>query len=158
MTISPPPLQVPPEFQQSKLQQSFFTALINTIYQLWTATYSIRTTARVETTDNAVTPLIRVEVPIGRTVMLDAKIVARRTGGAAGAEGDSAFYSLTGAYKNIGGVLTGIGAPILSSGEDQTNWNVGFSNSSIFAVVTVAGETDNEITWEGTLSTYIVGS
>lgn len=160
MTISlaPPPLQVPADFLQDKVKQAFFNGLINTIYQLWTATYGIRTTAKLKTTDATPTGLIRVEVPSGRTVMIQAHIVARRTGGSSGTDGDSAFYVLTGAYKNIAGTLTGIGTPDVVQGEDQAGWDVAFSDSGGFAVVTVTGAANNNITWEGTISTYVAGS
>lgn len=160
MTISlaPPPLQVPPDFAVDKLKGAFFGGLINTLYQLWTTVYGIRTTAKVKTTDATVTGLIRTSVPSGKTVMIDAVIVARRTGGSAGADGDSAWYRLTGAYKNISGTLTGIGSPDLIAGEDQAGWAVAFSSSGEFAVVTVAGAANNDVTWEGTISTYIVGA
>lgn len=156
--INPPPLQVPPDFLQDKLKQAFFGSLIQTIYQLWTKTYQIESAYTVRTTDASVTALVRVPVKEGKTVMITANIVARRTGGTAGANGDSAWYVLAGAYKNIGGVLTGIGTPGLSGGEDQAGWNVGFSTSGTDALVTVLGAANNNITWEGTIKLYEVGT
>lgn len=158
VTIAPPPLQVPSDFVLDKVKNAFFSGLLNTIYQLWNATYSIRFNAKVKTTDASVTPIIRTPVPNGKTVMINASIVARRTGGLAGADGDSAFYDLTGGYKNIGGVLTGIGTPSLFGGEDQVAWGVGFTISAQEAVVTVQGAANNDITWECTISTYEVGA
>lgn len=158
LSLSPPPLQVPPEFLQSKSIAAFFSGLINTLYQLWTAVYSIRYKAKVTTTDNTVTAIIRTKVADGKTVMLVANIVARRTGGSSGTVGDSAWYTLSGAYKNVGGVMTGIGTPDLIGGEDQAGWNVGFTSSGTDAVVTVQGAANNDITWEVTLSTYEVGA
>jgi hypothetical protein len=156
--LNPPPLQVPGDLNQNKAQQNFWNTLLNTIYQLWNAVYGIRTQVTAQTTDNTVTAIIRVPVREGTTVMIDCKIVARRTGGSSGSDGDSAFYNLTGAYKNVGGTLTGIGTPVLQGGEDQSGWNVGFSNSGTEATVTVLGANNNEITWEGTISTYTVGA
>jgi hypothetical protein len=160
MTISlrPPPLQIPAEFATDKLKNAFFSSLVTTIYQLWTNVYSIKTTAKITTTDAATTGLVRVPVPDGKTVMIQAMIVARRTGGSAGAAGDSAFYVLTGAYKNVAGVLTGIATPNLYGGEDQGSWNVGFSTLGSDAVVTVEGAVNNDVTWEGAISSYIVGA
>lgn len=156
--LNPPPLQVPSSFLQDKQASAFFSGLLNTIYQMWNALYSIRFSAKVTTTDASVTALIRTPVKDGKTVMIVANIVARRTGGSAGANGDSAWYTLSGAYKNIGGVLTGIGTPNLIGGEDQAGWNVGFSTSGSEAVVTVLGAVNNNVTWEGTISTYEVGA
>lgn len=157
-SVNPPPLQVPPVYLQDKLSAAFFGGLIQTLYQVWTRVYQIRFSSTTKTTDATVTGALRVEVPNGKTVMIEANVVARRTGGASGANGDSAWYKLTGAYKNIGGVLTGIGTPSLVGGEDQAAWNVGFSSSSTFAVVTVTGAAGNNITWETTLSSYEVGA
>lgn len=158
ISISPPPLQVPGDFTQDKQKAAFFSGLINTIYQLWTATYAIRTQAKVTTTDATDTALLRVAVPNSKTVMIEARVVARRTGGSSGTAGDSAFYRLTGAYKNISGTLTGIGTPDLIAGEDQAGWNVSFSSSGGNAIVVVKGAANNNITWEGTISTYAVGA
>lgn len=158
ININPPPLQIPPEFAQNKVQRSFFGALINTLYQLWNAVYSLRFSASVKTTDNTVTALMRTQVREGTTTMIDAYIVARRTGGSAGSDGDSAFYHLTGAYKNVAGVMTIIGTAVLNGGEDQSSWNVGFDSSDDFMVVTVVGDTNYNITWEGSMSVYTVGS
>lgn len=156
--LAPPPLQVPPEFAGDRLKAAFFNGLLNTVYQMWTALYGIRTTAKLATTDATATSMIRVSVEAGKTVMIEARIAARRTGGAAGADGDSAFYILTGAYKNVAGVLTGIGTPDLIAGEDQAGWNVAFSSSGAFAIILVTGAANNNITWEGTVSTYTVGA
>lgn len=156
--LAPPPLQVPPEFILDKNKQGFFTALVNTIYQMWTALYGIRTTATVKTTNATNTGILRIKVATNKTLMVVAHIVARRTGGSAGSNGDSAWYTLSGAYKNISGTLTAIGTPDLIGGEDQGGWNVGFTTSGEEIVVLVTGAANNNITWEGTFSTYTVGA
>lgn len=156
--LAPPPLQIPPDFGADRLKNAFFSGLLNTIYQLWVAVYGIRATARITTTDATPTSMLRVSVETNKTVMIRADIVARRTGGAAGTVGDSAWYTLSGAYKNIAGALTGIGAPDLIGGEDQGAWNVAFSSSGEFAVIGVTGAANNNITWEGTVYTYTVGA
>lgn len=160
MTISlaPPPLDVPGDFAADKPKAAFFSGLLSTLYQLWNTVYSIRSNAKVLTTDATATGLVRISVPTNKTVMIDVFIAARRTGGSAGTIGDSAFYHLTGAYKNVAGTLTGIGTPTLIQGEDQVGWAVAFSSSGEFAVVTVTGAANNNITWEGTFSTYTVGA
>lgn len=152
LALAPPPLQIPPDFSSDELKAAFFSGLINTLYQVWTSVYSIRTTAKIKTTDATVTGLIRISVPTNKTVMIEARIVAQNT------TGSSAFYTLTGAYKNVAGTLTGIGTPDLIAGEDQAGWNVAFSSSGEFAVVTVEGAAANTITWEGTFSSFIVGA
>ncbi len=155
--VAPPPLQVPTEFGVDKIKAAFFNGLLNTIYQLWSATYSLRSTATVKTTDATTTGLVNIEVPTDKTVMIQADIVARRTGGG-GSAGDSAWYNLRGAYKNVGGTLTGIGTPSLTGGEDVVGWNVGFSTSGTSAVVVVLGAGATDITWEGSFNVFTVGA
>lgn len=157
-SVNPPPLNVPATYLQDKLSAAFFNSLVQTLYQLWTKVYQIRFGSTTKTTDASVTAAIRVLVNEGRTVMIVASIVARRTGGTAGASGDSAWYQLMGAYKNVGGVLTGVGSPSLVGGEDQAGWNVGFTSSANYAIITVLGAVNNDITWETTMSSYEVGA
>lgn len=158
LKLNPPPLQVPSDFAKDKEKGAFFGGMINTLYQLWTAFYESQQKVKVKTTDASLTGLLRFPLADGKTIMISARIVALRTGGSAGAVGDSAWYVLDGAYKNIAGVLTGIGSPNLYGGEDQAGWNVGFSTSGTEVVVVVTGAANNEITWEGTVSTYVVGA
>lgn len=156
--VNPPPLQVPAKFLEDKASSAFFNALLNTIYQLWTAVYGLNTSAKIKTTDATPTGLIRSPVREGSTVMLVCTIVARRTGGASGTVGDSAFYVITGAFKNVAGVMTGIGTPDKVVGEDQAGWDVGFSSTADSAVVVVTGAAGNDIVWQGQLSVYTAGS
>lgn len=158
LNLAPPPIQIPPEFAASKSISNFFSALLNTLYQLWVAVYALRTQSKITTTDATNTEIFSVLVDTNKTVMMDVSVVARRTGGSAGTNGDSAFYRLVGAYKNIGGVLTGIGTPSLVSGEDQAGWNLSFTSVSNTAIVQVTGAANNNITWEGSLSAYTVGA
>lgn len=158
LRLNPPPLQVPADLLSDKPKRAFFSTLLNTIYQIWNALYAIRTQVKVKTTDASVTAILRTRVIDGKTAMIQAHIVARRNGGTSGAAGDSAFYVLTGAYKNIGGTLTGVASPHLIGGEDQAAWNVGFTTSGGEAVVTVTGAANNDITWEAAVSVYEVGA
>ena len=156
--LAPPPLQVPGDFLTDKTKSSFFSGLINTIYQLWNATYALRSQVKIKTTDATVTGLVRIPIANDTTMMVTAHIVARRTGGTSGSNGDSAWYVLTGAYKNINGVLTGLGVAYLLAGEDQAGWAVAFSTCWENIVVVVTGASGNNITWEGMVSTYVVGA
>lgn len=158
ININPPPLQIPPEFASDKIKRSFFSGLINTLYQLWTAVYGLNISFKVITNDDSATAALRVPIDTGKTTMIVAHIAARRTGGTNGTEGDSAWYRLMGAYKNIDGVLTGIGDPTLFGGEDQAGWDFYFTAGGTEAVVTVKGADGNDITWEGSVTTYVVGA
>jgi len=159
VTVNPPPLQVPAEFLKDKSSQAFFSGLITTIYQLWTTTFGIRTAAKVLTTDATLTVILRVPITVGHTTMINATIVGRRTGGGgAGTVGDSGWYQLSGAYKNIAGVLTGIGSPSLFGGEDVAGWDVAFSSSASEVLIAVKGVVGSDITWQASVSTYDVGA
>lgn len=154
---APPPIQVPAQFGQDKTMAAFFSALINTIYQLWTTVYNLRFTPKVETTGATVAGLFQITIPTNKTILIDAAIAARRTSGSAGAVGDSAWYRLYGGYKNIAGVVTAIGTPTLFGGEDQAGWNVGFSVAGSTVTITVLGAVNNTVTWEGSISVVTVG-
>jgi len=158
ISISPPPIQIPPEFAQEKMKNKFFSGLINTVYQLWTSVYSMRIGFKVATQDATPTAAIRIPVATNKTTMVVAYVAVRRKGGTLGANGDSAWYRLMGAYKNINGVLTGVGTPSLFGGEDQPAWDFYFSAVDEEIVLTVVGAAGNEVTWEGSLSTYVVGA
>ena len=158
INLAPPPLQIPPDFAGDKFKAAFFSGLINTIYQLWTNVYSIRNTTKILTNDDAVTAGVRIPLNTGKTMMVQAHIVARRTGGTAGSDGDSAYYVLTGCYKNVGGTLTGVSSPNLIGGEDVSEWNVGFSTSGTDVIVTVKGGANTNVTWQATISSYEVGA
>lgn len=158
ISINPPPLQVPPDLAIDKLKGAFFGGLIQTLYQLWTTVYSLRSEVMVKTTDATSTALIQIPVNDGFTLLIEAKIVCRRTGGTSGTNGDSAWYVLTGSYKNVGGVLTGVGIADIIGGEDQAAWTVGFSSLGSNAQVVVQGAAGNDITWKGSVSVYEVGA
>lgn len=156
--VNPPPLQIPPEFAQEKVKNKFFGSLINTLYQLWTTVYGLRTTFKVTTTDATPTAAIRIPVATNKTTMVEARVAVRRNGGVSGTNGDSAWYRLSGAYKNINDVLTGIGSPELVGGENQAGWDFYFSSSGTEIIITVLGAAGNDLTWEGSVSTHVVGA
>ena len=152
LNINPPPIQIPPDLAGDKTKNKFFSGLINTIYQLWTRVYGLRVDFKTNTTDNTPTAALRIPIDSGKTVMVNAYVVAQNT------SGDSAWYRLMGAYKNISGTLTGIGTPGLIGGEDQASWNFSFSSSGQEILLVVTGAASNDITWEGSAETYVVGA
>lgn len=152
INVNPPPLQIPPEFAADKVKGKFFSGLINTLYQLWTSVYGLRVGMKVITSDATPTAILRVPIQNGKTTMIVGYLAAQNTAG------DSAWYRLMGAYKNVGGTLTGVGTPSLFGGEDQAGWDFYFSSSGQEVVLTVVGAASNDITWEGVASTYVVGA
>ena len=155
--INPPPLEIPPALLQDKAMRAFFDALLRTIYQMWTELFSLRFKEKVLTTDATTTPAQRVLVSSGKTVYIEARVVGRRTGGSAGADGDSAFYVLQGAFKNIGGTVSLVASTILNGGEDQAGWDCGFAISGSEVVLVVIGAANNNITWQTTIQFFEVG-
>lgn len=152
LNINPPPIQIPPDFALDKTKGKFFGGLINTVYQLWTRVYGTRTDFKLTTTDASATAVLRIPVDSGKTTMVNAYVVAQNT------TGDSAWYRLIGAYKNVSGTLTGIGTPGLIGGEDQAAWNFSFSSSGEEILLVVTGAAGNDITWEGAAETYVAGA
>jgi hypothetical protein len=116
----------------------------------------------------------------GQAALIEARIVARRTGGTEGATHDSAVYVLKGAYKALSGTsLSPIGgtfSPGVESGatdvngqmqpaicafasagyciefvaEDQTSWNASMDTSSGNVRIRVQGAANNNVTWHVT--------
>lgn len=162
--VNPPPLQVPGSFFKEGLPLSggkeiggFLQAFIQTVYKLWNEVFSLRFHETTYTTDNTVTPLQRVDVGTNKSVLIEARVIARRTGGSAGTAGDTAWYVLQGGFKNISGTVSLIASSILNGGEDQAGWNLAFAISGTQVVVVGTGATNNNITWESWVSFYEVG-
>lgn len=157
-SLNPPPLQIPSQFTQDKEIAGFFGALLRTIYQIWTEVFNLRFKARTTTTDATVTPLQRVDVDLNKSVYIESTVVARRTGGSAGAAGDTAFYVTQACFKNIAGVVSLVASVITNGGEDQAGWDIGYSVVGTQAVLVATGAVNNNITWESTVSFYEVGA
>ncbi len=103
---------------------------------------------RLATTNNTQSTLHTFAIPTNKTVSLDCWVIARRTGGSAGANGDSASYRVVGTFKNISGVVTLVGALTnLFTHEDQAWWDCTLSISGANVLLRVTGATNNNITW-----------
>lgn len=155
--VNPPPLKLPAQLSQQKEVSAFFDGLLRTFYQLWNEVFSQNFKEKTLTVGNTVTPLQRIIVPDNTSIFIEARIVARRTGGSAGAEGDTAFYILQGCFKNVSGTISLVSSTILNGGEDQASWNCAFSVSGQQVVIVGTGEVNNNITWQSTVSLYEVG-
>lgn len=156
-SLTPPPLQIPSVFSQDKETAGFFAALLRTVYLIWTEVFNLRFKAKTLTTDATPTALQRIDVDTNKTVFIEGRVVARRTGGSSGTTGDSAFYVIQGCFKNIAGTVSLVASTILNGGEDQAGWDCTFSISGTQAVLVGTGAANNNITWESTVSFYEVG-
>ncbi len=108
--------------------------------------------ATVNTTDNTQTTLDTFAIPTTTTVLIDAHVVARRTGGAGGTAEDGAGYVIRGAFKNVAGTATLIGAVNASfTAEDQPTWDATLDVNGGNARVRVTGANGNNVTWNSYL-------
>ena len=110
---------------------------------------------RVVTTDATTTTLLSIPLLASRTFLVEVRVVARRTGGAAGATDDGAVYVLVGGYTMVGGVATAISGTTpasLFSDEDQAGWVATLDVSGTTVRVRVTGTANNNVTWVGKAS------
>jgi len=109
--------------------------------------------ADVLTANAAVTTLYTIALPDEFVYLIEAKIVARCTGGAGGNVGDGNAYVLKQAFKRTGaGVATAIGVIITESWEEQVGWDADLAvdgGNNVLIRVT-GGATDN-VSWHVTI-------
>lgn len=92
-------------------------------------------------------------------IMIDSKVIARRTGGTAGTAGDIAAYGRRAAFKNVGGVLTQVGTTTaIGTYESQVGWDCTIVGSGTNILVQGTGALNNNVTWHSTTEVYFVGS
>lgn len=112
-----------------------------------------------QTTDATATTLMSLTLSASKTYLVEARIVARRTGGSAGAAEDGAGYFVAGTFKTSGGVATLIGAlTAIHTAEDQAAWVATLDTSGTAVRVRVTGAANNNITWHCALRYAIVGT
>lgn len=107
-------------------------------------------TTSVSTTDATTTTLATIAIPSSTTVLIEAKVYARRTGGTAGSAEDAAGYLITACYKNVGGAATEVGETAVFTAEDQAGWAATITASSGNALIRVTGAVDNNVDWKAT--------
>lgn len=103
--------------------------------------------AQTTTTDATATTMQSITVPTDSALLIIAKVVGRRTGGASGSNGDAASYIRTARYKNVGGTVTINGLQTDYTSEDQLGWNSTLDVSGTSARIRVTGAANNNITW-----------
>jgi hypothetical protein len=107
-----------------------------------------------------VTTLATIAVSASYTYLIEARIVARRTGGAAGTADDGASYVRRGTYTTKTGTVTLMGAVevIGTDREDQAGWDATLDISTTNVRVRVTGAVDNNVTWMADVSVVRVSS
>lgn len=114
----------------------------------------------VNTTDATQTTLATIPVTASRTYMIEARVAARRTGGASGTANDGASYCRRGTYTTKSGTVTLMGSvqTIGTDAEDQAAWDVTMTISSTNVLVRVTGAANNNVTWMGDIKIQSVAS
>lgn len=102
------------------------------------------------TTNNTPTNFVIPFTGILNAYFIEAKIVAQRTGGSSGTDGDSAAYIRRALYKStsmsatptlVGSIQDGFTA------EDQAGWDATFTVTGNNVAVQITGAANNNITW-----------
>jgi hypothetical protein len=101
----------------------------------------------VRTTDATVTTLKSYAVPVDTSFLVTGYVVARRTGGSAGAANDGAGYRVEFIAKNSAGTATAIGNSVTAIGESQAGLDVTVNASGADVRVRVTGAANNNISW-----------
>jgi hypothetical protein len=107
---------------------------------------------RVTTADASSAVLYSFSPAADRTYLVEARVVARRTGGAAGTADDGAVYVKSCMVTTKAGTPTINATATVVEQEDQAGWDVTFGVivGGVFRV-NVTGAADNNVTWHGTV-------
>lgn len=156
--LSPPPIQIPTDFVLDKTKYAFFNALLNAIYKMWTTLFNIRIEHRKRSTFGSGTLIESIRVKENRTILLETKLVGRCLGGSVGSPGDSAYFLLTGCFKNINGAVTQVGSTVIEEAKDVSAWGARFIVRGDVIEIAVTGVSGDELAWEGSTYVHTVGA
>jgi hypothetical protein len=98
------------------------------------------------------------QIPADTTMLIEAVVVARRTGGASGTAQDGGGFIWYGTFKNVGGTATIISAPILNAMSDQASWTIGYGIAGDLINIQATGAAANNIMWTSTIRYWISSS
>jgi hypothetical protein len=116
-----------------------------------------RNVGTVATTNATATTLYSMTLPTDSVTLVEAKILGKRTGGTAGANGDCATYILRARYKNVGGTVTQPGGVDLNfSSEDVAGYGATLNFTGTTARVQVTGIANTNITWFTSMTVEVV--
>lgn len=114
---------------------------------------------RVNTTDATATIIETLAMPVDTTTLVVGYVVARRTGGAAGAAQDGAGYRVEFVAKNAAGTSALIGAATITAlGESQAAWDVTATASGGSVLLKVVGAANNSVSWRWSRRTFPVST
>ena len=112
--------------------------------------------AQVLTTDATPTTIQTLATTTDTVMLVEARILGKRTGGTGGTTGDSAAYIRTFRIKNVGGTVSIKHLDSMYTSEDSVPWNIIVAPSGTNAVISVLGAADNNITWDTTTIVQIL--
>lgn len=101
----------------------------------------------VSTTDATVTDIITISTSTNTTKLVDVDVTARRTGGTAGAAGDSAGWRKSFVVKNVAGTVTINRAQDSYTFKDQIGWDTLEVVSGTNVKIQVKGAANNNVDW-----------
>ena len=114
---------------------------------------------RQTTTSATVATLLTITPVASQITMIEARVIARRTGGTAGVAEDGAGYNIFGTYKNTAGTVALIGTVLADyTAESQAAWNATLVISGSTVLVQVTGAANNNVTWHCTARVYRLGT
>lgn len=116
---------------------------------------------RVTTTDATTTTLATITLTASNTYMIEARVIARRTGGAAGTADDGGAWVLRGAYNVLAGAATALDGTTPQTdfeSDNQDAWVATLDTSGGDVRVRVTGAVDNDIVWHATVMIQNVGT
>lgn len=109
--------------------------------------------AQVQTANATPTLLQTIAIPLDKTVLIELRIVAKRTGGTAGSAGDSDVFIVMALAKNVSGIVTLSSVETVYASSGQEGWDVTLDPSGASVLVNVTGAANNNITWDATTFT-----
>ena len=114
--------------------------------------------ARVATTNATVTTLDTFPITASRTYVIQSRVVARRTGGAAGTADDGAIYDFASVYTTKAGVVTLLTSNLYLSAADNGLLVCAHTISGTNVLLEVTGDISNDYVWHSTTTISWVGT
>lgn len=105
-------------------------------------------TSTVSTTDATLTTLQTIPTTSNSCIIVNTKIIGRRTGGSSGSAQDAGAYERILRIKNVAGTVTIYDLQTDYTSEDQSAWDVSFSVSGTDVLAQVTGAVNNNIDWK----------
>lgn len=110
--------------------------------------------ATLNTTDGSAHTLQTIATTSSSSMLIEARIIAHRTGGSAGSANDGAYFILKARVKNNAGTVT-VNNLLSEESHDQA-WVADLTVSGTNILVSITGATNNNISWHTTTITQVI--